>query len=138
MDNSFLIGTAPFCNPDPQQCYATPGYRPAGRETANCWTGSKIKCVWDNSVWKNSGLYNQLRREGAVPDRKPQFRWFGNATFCMPDECDIYRDWLVPVARDLCGDGTCCVSGEKILGMFPMTNRQRSIFDNGRKACGFV
>jgi len=135
--NSYLIGTAPFCSPDSQQCYATPGYKPGRWEKDGCWTGSKMRCYWDENLWKKSGLYDQLRRDGMVPGRRPMYRWFGNSPLCIVSNCDVFRENNVPVAYDMCGDGSCCVTSEKILGMQPVTNVQRQVLKEGREACGF-
>lgn len=135
--SSFLIGTAPFCSPDREQCYATPGYKPEKTEKDGCLFGNKIRCSWNNDTWKNSGLYNQLSRDGANMTRKPVFKWFGLAPLCIISNCDVAGSNYIPIGYDLCGDGSCCTTSEKILGMQPMSENQKQLLKDMRHSCGF-
>lgn len=125
MSNSILIGTAPFCSPDDEQCINTPGYRIRRREKANCWTGSKIRCDWDENTWKKSFLYNQLQRQDPqkMPS-KPEYKWFGTAPVCNPDVCEVIKDGYIPLLHSQCDFNSCCVVNEKLLGMKPQNAQQ--------------
>ena len=132
--NSYIIGTTPFCSPNSQQCYATPGYKPGETISSGCITGNKIKCVWDQILWQNSGLYNQLLRDG-LWDKLPTYKWFGTAPLCAVSNCDVAKAGYIPVVYDMCGDGSCCAVSEKILGMLPMNPKYNEMLSEMQKHC---
>ena len=132
--NSYIIGTAPFCAAQKEQCYATPGYKPGEQISNGCLFGNKIRCVWDQMLWQNSGLYNQLLRDG-LWDKLPTFKWFGTAPTCIVSNCDVVKDGYIPISYDLCGDGSCCITSEKILGLKPMNKKYGEILDDLKKQC---
>lgn len=122
---SFLVGTSPFCSPDKQQCYLTPGFKVGKYENSNCLIGKKIRCTWDDNTWKNTGLYNELLRQDQTQQpQKPDYQWFGNAPTCNPNVCEVIKNGYIPLSHHACGDGSCCTVNEKILGMKPQTKQQ--------------
>jgi len=133
----FLLGTAPFCSPDPRQCYVTPGYEPTGRENANCWTGQKVVCTFNVAAWKKTPMFDELRREigDKANDVVPAFQWFGSSPFCGADPCDAFKMGFLPIALDTYGDGSGCVTGDKVLGMRPILKQHYTLVDEGRKQC---
>lgn len=133
----FLLGTAPFCSPDPRQCYVTPGYQPTGTESSNCWTGSKVICTFNVPAWKKTAMFDELRREigAAAENVVPAFQWFGSSPICMAEYCEVFKMGFMPIALDTYGDGSGCVAGEKILGMRPILKGHQTLVDEGRKQC---
>lgn len=133
----FLIGTAPFCSPEPRQCYVTPGYQPTGTESSNCWTGSKVICTFNVAAWKKTPMFDELRRElgAAAENVVPAFQWFGSSPVCMAEYCEVFKMGFMPIALDMYGDGSGCVAGEKILGMRPILKAHQTLVDEGRKQC---
>lgn len=67
----------------------------------------------------------KLKNNGIdLNDFFPTYKWFGTAPFCMPNKYDLAEEGYVPVEKDKCGDGHCCVTGQKILGMKPVIPAQ--------------
>lgn len=134
---SFLLGTAPFCSPNPEQCYVTIGYQPTGRQKANCWTGDKVVCSFNVAAWRKTPMFDELKREigDKANDVLPMFQWVGKAPACNADICDLFKMGYMPVALDEYGDGSGCVVGEKILGMRPILKDHYKLVEEGRKYC---
>lgn len=140
MTDSFYIGTAPFCKPSKAQCEKTPGYVADGYDDCGdgscCWSGQKIKCSFNPEKWQQSQVYSELLDE--TPEHanvKPQFAWFGKAPFCKGTPCDVYQSGMIPIRASNCGDGSCCVTGEKWLGMKPISKRDRDALAIGMVDC---
>ena len=132
MSNKFWIGTAPFCNPHPDQCEKTPGYKAVDTDKCGdsscCWTGKKIKCEFDNERFKsdmNNDVFSKANKS----------QWFGTAPFCNSDPCDAYKSDMFPIKSDKCGDGSCCATGEKWLGIHPQTEAQKRQVQEGKSDC---
>ena len=139
MEN-YWIGTGPFCNPHPSQCEQTPGYIATDTSTSgdgsSCWTGQKIKCQFSKSKWQQTPYYQQLVKDDpSARNSIPEFTWFGTAPLCGASPCDVYKAGKYPVKAGKCGDGSCCSTGEKWLGMTPVTQRQRDAVKEGSKNC---
>ena len=137
MGPEILIGTAPFCDPNPQQCYISPGYQPVRRDKANCWTGEKVVCKFNIAAWKQTGMFNELKREmGADAEFViPVFQWFGSAPVCNATYCDVFTMGYMPIVIDPYGDGAPCGVGDKILGMRPILKSHFVLVDEGRRNC---
>jgi len=135
------VGTAPFCDPNPSQCEATPGYIATGKDKcgngACCWSGEKIKCEFNDKAWKSSQLYSEMIAENGqkAENIKPQFVWMGKAPACAVEACDVFAAGLVPVKNSTCGDGSCCFTGEKWLGMKPILQSHKDLVKTGMKEC---
>jgi len=133
--SSFFVGTAPFCDPQPEQCEKTPGYVADGYSKCGsgncCWTGRKIKCRFDETAWKKSQLYKSSKEKSD----NPSFVWIGKAPLCGASFCDAYEAGLYPLGTDSCGDGSCCMVGEKVLTKKPETKYEQEMVDKGMKEC---
>lgn len=132
MSKSFWIGTAPFCDPHPDQCEKTPGFVAIKKDKcgdgACCWSGEKIKCEFNENKFKED-FSNDVFTKAAKP------QWFGNAPICSSQPCDVYKADMVPIKSDKCGDGSCCWTGEKWLGIQPQTEEQKINVRQGKKEC---
>ena len=132
MSKSFWIGTAPFCKPHPDQCEKTPGYKATIQDQCGdgscCWSGKKIKCEYDESLFSNdlsSDIFNKVSKS----------QWFGTSPFCGAEPCDVYKTGMLPIKADKCGDGSCCLTGEKWLGIHPQTEEQKINIKQGKAEC---
>jgi hypothetical protein len=143
----FWHGTAPFCNGNPGDCEKIGGkfYRsvPDNEITSkdkenygsSCWTGRKVLCRYDPQAAINSGIFEQA---GLDPDKfNFELKWFGTAPFCGVNSCDVWADGFMPLLTDDYGDGSYCVTGNKILGVRPlsMTEEQKKNFNNYKQKC---
>ncbi len=137
MGPEILIGTAPFCEPNSQQCYISPGYQPVRKDKSNCWTGEKVVCGFNIAAWKQTGMFNELKREmGADAEFViPVFQWFGSSPICNATYCDVFTMGYMPIVIDPYGDGSECVVGDKILGMRPILKFHFTLVDEGRRNC---
>jgi hypothetical protein len=140
MSNDFYIGTAPFCDPRGVLCDVTPGYEDGGKSKCGdgscCWTGNKRRCTFNQNKWEKSDLYRELITEDPkVQGLTPKFNWFGKAPLCSATPCDVYEAGMVPIKSHTCGDGSCCVSGEKWLGIKPLSTYQKDLVKTGQKEC---
>jgi hypothetical protein len=140
MTEAKFIGTAPFCDPNPLQCERTPGFAAAGKTKCGdgscCLTGTKYKCEFQADKWKKSQLYSEMVKDDpSMSDVVPEFVWLGKAPACSASPCDLYEAGLMPIKSDNCGDGACCLTGEKWLGTKPVTGRQREMVSRGHADC---
>lgn len=140
--DTYFSGSAPFCNGSKYDCDKIPGYVYAGDEKCGdgscCWTGRKAKCVFDEKKWKESTIYKNLQidsKDERVKDYRPEFNWFGTAPLCDYGECELYKAGYIPVAYDACGDGSCCKTGNKILGIRAVLPEHKEIVKNEKKNC---
>jgi hypothetical protein len=134
------IGTAPFCKGTSNQCKLTPGYVYGGKDDCGdgscCWTGSKVKCEFNDKAWRESATYSEFTAEDPKAiNIKPQFVWMGKGPACSVNPCTLFKSGFFPIRNDNCGDGSCCVTGEKWLGIKPILSRHKQIVDQGRKDC---
>ena len=133
MDREIILGNAPFCGDSSARCGVTPGYRAVdkfkGSGFSKCWTGHKTRCRFDLDTFKDTAIYRRLKEQnetlGLNNNFFPQYKWFGTAPFCAPNKGDLAKEGYVYVKSDRCGDGRCCATGEKMLGMKPETAEQR-------------
>jgi hypothetical protein len=103
---------------------------------ASCWTGSKIKCVFDEKKWKETAAYQEQKfNNDKAANLNPQFTWFGKAPFCGADDCDAYKAGMIPIKHDNCGDGSCCFMGEKVLARKPTSDEDKKRLDLGMSEC---
>lgn len=136
----FYIGTAPFCNPSKHQCTATPGYYADEEDTCGdgscCWSGKKIACKFSHDKWKSTPLFQEIMSEEPQHfNRVPEFNWFGKAPACSANVCDVYKAGMIPIKSHKCGDGSCCTTGEKWLGMRPILKKHDKAVTTGLKKC---
>ena len=87
--------------------------------------------------WKSSPIYHEymMETQNAYPDYVPNFNWYGSAPLCGADVCDVYKAGMMPVTSGKCGDGSCCLSGEKWLGVKPIIESQRQHVKEASKEC---
>lgn len=97
----------------------------------------KIKCEHQTDIWKNSSVYKEfmIESEGRFPDYVPNFTWFGSAPFCGGDACEVYKAGMLPIQAAKCGDGSCCSTGEKWLGVRPILKEHKENVKEGKKEC---
>jgi hypothetical protein len=138
---SFWIGSAPFCDPDPSQCQITPGYQPVATSKSGdghrCWFGKKIKCQFNQDAWRQTSTFSQLKMElgDAAEGVVPQFAWLGVAPACAASPCDCFEAGLMPIFEDKEGDGSECSSGNKWLCVMPMLKDQKDLTATGMSQC---
>jgi len=51
------------------------------------------------------------------------------------DACDVYRAGMLPVHSSNCGAGSCCVTGEKWLGVRPTIKAHHENIRVGKEEC---
>ena len=132
MDREIEIGFFPFCGDSSKRCGVTPGYKTIGKVFGSglrrCWTGHKAKCRFDFDTFKKTTLFQKLKNQnqaiGLSTNFFPEYKWFGTAPFCAPNKGDLAKEGYVFVKTDRCGDGRCCTTGNKMLGMKPETTEQ--------------
>lgn len=141
MSKPFWLGTSPFCSPDEIQCSATPGFGVGKKDKCGdgncCWTGKKIECKFNDDLWKSSAVYKHIKNNnnGQDIDTPPIFKWYGTSPFCGAETCEVIRDGMIPIGFDNRGDGKSCMTGQKILGMYPITDYQKEEVRNAAKDC---
>jgi hypothetical protein len=51
------------------------------------------------------------------------------------DACDLYKAGMLPVQSSSCGGGSCCVTGEKWLGVRPTLKSHLENVKVGKEEC---
>jgi hypothetical protein len=135
------LGTAPFCGATPSMCQDLPGYVYVEDDKCGdgscCWSGKKVKCQFNDTHWKQSPLYSEIQTEtyGRNPNFVPNFVWFGEAPLCGADPCSVFSAGMLPIQSSKCGNGSCCMHGEKWLGTRPMLKKHHELINMGMKEC---
>ena len=128
MQRQIILGNAPFCGNSSSRCPITPGYKAENKLNGvglkKCWTGHKAVCRYDFNTFRNTPLYRKLKEQNNGRDFPntffPTYKWFGTAPFCAPSLNDLADNGYVWVTSDKCGDGKCCIRGQKMIGMKPV------------------
>ena len=76
-----------------------------------------------------------IETEGKYPDYVPNFTWFGTSPYCGGDPCDVYKAGMLPIKSASCGNGSCCTTGEKWLGIRPILKEHIANMKEGKKEC---
>jgi hypothetical protein len=107
-----------------------PGYFFDGAKTKD----GRAVCKFDMERYKKSAFYQtQLKY---YPDKNvpiPVFAWFGEAPFCRFSANDVWISRYIPIKPSDFGDGSKCWTGEKWLGLKPITKEHEELVDKAIK-----
>ena len=106
-------GTAPACGGDSTDCkypWSWAGIYNSKYADTGCTSGRKAVCskmICADANPEYSGAFDKF--------------WSGTAPTCGGGACDCVEQGAIPWKLDSCGDGKCCVTGDKQLCLKPNT-----------------
>jgi hypothetical protein len=132
--HQFWIGTSPFCGANSNDCKkigggiyeAVPNHKILSKDKRKygkeCLTGKKVLCRINENSDKFKEVKSKFLDKALVNydlGDKYSLKWFGTSPFCNPSECDVLEEGYIPILTDNRGDGSKCLTGNKILGFKP-------------------
>jgi hypothetical protein len=147
----FWSGTAPFCGAEFGDCErigseglfnsvsysALTEYERDNPGGSKCWTGKKVLCRMNPKRLTDLPEFKDLAKTGIEIKGEYQLKWYGTAPLCDANACDAILDGYIPLLSDRQGDGSFCMTGQKILGIKPekMTPEAQEKFNEMKKEC---
>lgn len=147
----FWSGTAPFCNANFGDCEkigseglfnsisysALSEYERENQGGSKCWSGKKVLCRMNPKRLTDLPEFRELADKGIEIKGDYKLKWFGTAPLCDANACDAILDGYIPLLSDRQGDGSYCMTGQKILGIKPdkMSPDAEQKFEEMKKDC---
>lgn len=131
----FWIGKAPFCSTSEGECESMGPFttvqdaditdKDRASYGSSCWSGTKRLCRLDLDKLKSGDYFEFAKLDFIGDPRKYKFKWYGTGPLCNPEPTDPLKDGYIPIASHVSGDGSSCLSGQKLLAVQPKDKNDR-------------